>query len=162
MRIKRALVSLLLGMLWFAGLTIPTSAASPPTPVTIETVIDFSSFPFHGTFTVPIGASVLGCSAGTFVDMPFGSGLGQIRKHVSCSSGAGAGDGFVIQFKHDCSFLSQQVFHCTPGPGVLNGHWMILSGTGSFATLRGSGDISIVFPGPNTGQETLVGSIHFD
>ena len=159
---NRALISLFLGLLGAAGLTIPTLAASPPTPVTIETVIDFRSFPFHGTFTVPAGASALGCSAGTFVDMPFGNGVGQIHKQITCASGAGAGDGFVVLFKHDCSFLSQSVFRCVPGPGDVNGHWMILSGSGSFATLRGSGDISILQVGPLTGQETLVGNIHFD
>ncbi|MCH8900647.1 MAG: hypothetical protein IH942_09195 [Acidobacteria bacterium] len=34
-------------------------------PVTIETEIDFSTEPFHGTFEVIDGADVLGCSSGT-------------------------------------------------------------------------------------------------
>jgi hypothetical protein len=49
-----------------------------------------------------------------------------------------------------------------PGPGVLNGHWMILTGSGMFETLHGSGDISIVVPSEVTGLETLVGNIPFD
>jgi hypothetical protein len=161
-RFVSALITLAFGLVGAVGLAIPAVAASPPTPATIETLIDFTSFPFHGTFTVPIGADALGCAAGTFVDIPRGGGLGQIDKHIMCTSGPGAGDGFVVQFKHDCTFLSRSVFRCVPGPGVLNGHWMILSGSGYFATLHGSGDISIVFPGPVTGQETLVGMIHRD
>jgi hypothetical protein len=145
------------------GFVMPVAAASQPSPVTIETAIDFSSFPFSGTFTVTEGAGSLGCSAGTFEDIPRGSGLGQIEKHFTCTSGAGAGDEFVVLFKNDCTFLSPAVFRCRPGPGDLGGgQWMVLSGTGDFAHLHGSGDFSVVFTGEFTGEETLSGRIHFE
>lgn len=159
---------LIVGVLCIVALSVGLASpayATPPSPVTIETVIDFSSFPFVGTFTVPVGASTLGCSGGTFVDFQRSEGVvggaGELEKHITCTSGAGAGDSFVVLFKHECTFFSPAVFQCRPGPGDLNGQWMILSGTGSFAGLKGTGDISISFVGETTAEEHLVGSIHF-
>jgi hypothetical protein len=144
---------------------VAPAGAKPPTPVEIDTVIDFSSFPFLGTFTVPEGASTLGCAGGTFVDLQRSEGViggaGVLEKHITCTSGAGAGDGFVLLFHHECTFLSRAVFLCRPGPGDLNGQWMVLDGTGFFAGLQGSGDISITFVDEVTGEEELVGGIHF-
>ena len=159
---------LVIGLLGAVAISIgasPLAHATAPSPVTIETVIDFSSLPFLGTFTVPVGASTLGCSGGTFVDSQRSDGLpggaGILEKHVTCTSGAGAGDGFVLLFHHECTFFSTALFKCRPGPGDLNGQWSVLSGTGAFAGLNGSGDISISFVGDVTGEEVLTGTIHF-
>jgi hypothetical protein len=142
---------------------LPVAAAAPPSPVTIETKINFTSFPFSGTFAVTEGSENLGCLGGTFVDQPRGAGLGQIEKHFTCTTGAGAGDEFVVLFKNDCTFNSHATFRCRPGPGDLGGgQWMILSGTGDFAGLHGSGDLSVVFTGDVTGEETLTGQIHLN
>lgn len=139
----------------------PPADATPPSPVTIQTVIDFSSFPFLGTFTVPLGADVLGCSAGTFFDVPLHDpGIGQIEKHITCTSGTGSGDEIVLLFMNDCTWLSPAVLLCKPGEGEVNGQWRVGSGTGHFAGLRGNGDFSVRFVDDVTARETLTGAIH--
>jgi len=127
------------------------AAATPPSPVTIVTAIDFSEEPFSGTFTVPQGSGTLGCSAGTFVDFP--RGRQGIEKHFTCTRGSGSGDTFIILFRPSPDI---------PGPGDLNGPWRVLRGRGDFAELHGSGDFSVVFfPPTPRGMETLTGRIHF-
>lgn len=145
------LFAVLLSVVALSVALVPAAAATSPSPVTIVTAIDFSEFPFSGTFTVPEGAGMLGCSAGTFVDFP--RGFGVIEKHFTCTSGSGSGDTFIVLF-HPRPAI--------PGPGELNGPWSVLSGTGDFAKLHGSGDFSVVFTGPDSGVETLTGGIHFD
>lgn len=128
-------------------LAAPVTADAPSGPVTITTAINFSSFPFSGTFTVADPNGALGCDAGTFVDTP--RGFGVIEKHFTCTSG---GNGtFVALF---VPLLS------VPGPGVRNGHWTVLTGTDDFATLRGRGEFSLVITGPQMGEETLTGFVH--
>ena len=130
-------------------LAAPVTAVKPEGPVTITTAIDFTSFPFSGPFTVADPNVALGCLAGTFVDFP-DRGFGVIEKHFTCTSG---GNGtFVVLF---LPLLG------VPGPGVVNGHWTVLTGTDDFATLRGRGEFSLVFTGPDTGEETLTGFVHF-
>lgn len=158
---KAKFVAVLLGVVAVSVGPVSPAGATPPSPVMIETVIDFSSFPFVGTFVVAVGADVLGCSAGTFVDIPRGAGIGQIEKHITCSAGIAAGDEIVVLFKNDCTWLSQTVFRCKPGPGEIDGQWMVLSGTGHFADLHGNGEFSVRFPDDVTGEEQLTGSIHF-
>jgi hypothetical protein len=128
--------------------------SQPVGPVTINTVIDFSEFPFSGTFTVSEGSTLLGCSGGTFVDIPAGGfSRGAIRKTFTCTTGPNAGSTFTVQFRPTPA----------PGPGQANGHWQVLTGTGGFANLRGQGDFSVVFSETTPeGFETLTGSIHFD
>lgn len=155
-RMFRIVVATAVATLSLAG---GVAAAGPPSPVTIETEISFASLPFSGTFTVSEGAAVLGCAGGTFVDIPRGSGTGQIEKQFACTSGAGAGDDFLVLFKNDCTFLSHGTFHCRPGSGYLGqGQWMVLSGTDAFDGLHGSGDFVVVRT-DDTGQETLTGQI---
>ena len=130
----------------------PLFATQPVGPVTIVTAIVFGPPPFGGDFAVTEGSGWLGCSEGTFVDVarsaaPVGSA---IRKTLTCTTG-GAGT-FTVNFKPTPK----------PGPGVVNGHWTVLSGTGAFANLRGQGDFSLIFTSPTTGSETLTGKIHFD
>jgi hypothetical protein len=121
------------------------AATQPVGPVTIQTLIDFSTFPFHGTFAVVAGSALLGCSGGTFVDHPANPAnfISQsIRKLFTCTAG-GTGT-FTVNFM----------------PGV--GRWNALDGTGDFANLRGEGNFSVVLVGPTTGVETLTGNIHFE
>jgi hypothetical protein len=129
----------------------------PVGPVTIETVLDFSALPFHGTFTVVQGAALLGCSGGTFVDHfasvdnP-GSGVPRstsVRRHFACTTG-GSGT-FIFNFEPNRQ----------PGPGDFNGRWNVLSGAGDFANLRGVGDYSSIIIDPPTALETLTGTVHF-
>lgn len=131
----------------------PLFATKPVGPVTINTMIDFTVFPFSGTFTVSEGAELLGCSAGTFRDVPAGGfSAGAIRKTFTCTAGANSGSTFTVSFRPTPA----------PGPGDANGHWQVVAGTGGFANLRGQGDFSVVFTTPTTGAETLTGTIHFD
>lgn len=130
----------------------PVTAATPPSPVTIKTQINFASTPFSGTFTVTEGAATLGCSGGTFVDFP--RSMGVIEKHFTCTAGSGAGDSFVVLF--------HPRFRGVPGPGVANGPWSVLRGTGDFADLHGTGDFSVIVTGPASGEETFQGAVHFD
>ena len=150
----RMLLAVLLGVLAVSVAVVSVAEATPASPVTIVTEIDFSSLPFSGSFTVPVGSGTLGCSAGTFVDFPRSSGAGVIEKHFTCSSGPGSGDTFVV--------LIHPLISGFPGPGVANGPWNANDGTGDFAKLHGGGDLSLVFTGPVSGEETLTGSIHFD
>jgi hypothetical protein len=132
----------------------PLFATQPAGPFTITTAIDFSSFPFSGTFLVDPGSGLLGCNGGTFVDTPpaQSGGRGMIAKEFTCDDGPGVGT-FTANFKATAK----------PGPGDRNGHWTVVEGTGDFANLRGEGDFSVVVDFLTlTGVETLTGKIHFD
>ena len=127
---------------------------SPRAAVTIETVLDLTSVPLSGTFEVVEGAADLGCSAGTFVDHPVAGAPAPstIEKAFTCTSD---GDGtFTVLFRPNLN---------RPGPGVANGQWSVLTSTGDFVDLHGSGEFSVVplALAPPTLQETLEGAIHY-
>ncbi len=111
-------------------------------PVTIETEIDLIGTP-HGTFKVTVGADVLGCSSGTFVDMP-GTPV-KTNKVMTCESGSNAGT-FTILFDP---------------PGGLD--WSVLESSDDFAGLQGGGDFSWVLDQNNSakGEETVTGDIEY-
>ncbi len=115
------------------------------------TQIDFSTFPFHGTFSVVDGAALLGCSGGTFVDHPFALAPSAIQKDLTCTAGDASGSSFTVIFRPTPA----------PGPGFANGHWEVFTGTGAFANLHGGGDFSVVPTTPPMGMETLTGVIQF-
>ena len=155
----RRLIRIVAAAVVTSSLAAQVAAAGPPSPVTIETVINFGSFPFHGTFAVTEGAPALGCAGGTFVDTPLSGGTGQIEKRLTCADGPGAGDEFVVHFKNDCTFRSRGTFHCRPGDGYLGqGQWTLQSGTGYFEGLHGSGNL-VVFREGDIGNETLTGQL---
>jgi len=140
------------GVIILAGvalLFINQSGGSPvadqPTtgPVTFETEVDFSDTPYSGTFEVTVGADVLGCSSGTFVDMPDGT-FGKVNKVMTCESGSNAGT-FTIVFD--------------PPEGR---DWSVLESSDDFAGLQGGGDYSWVQnPSMPKGTETLTGDIEY-
>jgi len=148
----RRLLAALLSVLALSVGGVSVAEATPSSSVTIVTAIDFSQFPFSGTFTVTAGSSALGCSEGEFVDLPRGNGF--IERTFTCTEGSGSGDTFIVHF--------HPLFVGPPGPGDANGPWSAKGGTGSFVTLHGSGDFSLVFTSPSSGVETLTGRIHFD
>ena len=144
-------VAIVLVLLLFA---VPAWADQPSGPVTMSTLISFESFPFHGTFTVPEGANILGCSAGDFVDHPSGfdpPAKGDIAKIFTCTDG-GTGT-FTANFQPNPP---------KPGPGDANGHWNITEATGDFTGLRGQGDFSVTNTGSDSGVETLTGVVHYE
>lgn len=142
-KLKKPLSILVVIPLSMIGLMQTATGTPPDGPVTIVTAIDFSSFPFSGTFEVTDGDDILGCPSGTFTDFP--RGFGVIQKVFSCTGGTGT---FTFLF--------------VPGPGNANGHWEAWKATGAFVGLHGRGDFSVVFTGPQSGVETLTGLIHFD
>ncbi len=133
----------------------PGFAGPPAGPVIIEGTLDTSSVPFIGTFEVLEGVNLLGCSSGTFVDLPAGlfpPTRGRIAKVFTCEDG-GTGT-FTANF---------QPLPTVPGPGDRNGHWNITDSTGDFVGLHGHGDFSAVFDGfpPTSIDETLSGVVHY-
>ena len=132
---------------------VPAWASQPSGPVTIETQISFAEFPFSGTFKVTEGKGLLGCSAGTFVDHPSGiepPAKGDIAKIFTYWRG-GTGT-FTANFQPTLK----------PGPGDANGQWNITDATGDFTGLHGGGDFYVIFTGPDSGEETLTGSVHYE
>ena len=120
-------------------------------PVTIVTQADFSDRPVVGTFEVTMGADILGCSKGTFVDDFVASD--DIKKVMTCDSGSNEG-------------VLTLVFALNgpdAGPGDENGPWSVVEGSGDFVGLQGSGDWSMVeaTDGSNQGVETLAGVIEY-
>ncbi len=123
------------------GTVSVTGATQPAGPVTIVTEIDFSTFPFSGTFVVTEGDDILGCASGTFVDMQ--RGFGVVEKIFTCGSGS---EMFIFLFT----------------PFVRNPHWEAWAGTGAFAGIHGRGRFSIEFGQGDIAYETLTGVIHFE
>ena len=117
----------------------PTPTAGP---VTIETVLDLSDTPNHGTFEITVGADVLGCSSGTFVQRESET---SVRKShaMTCESGSNAGT-FTISYDPTDSF-----------------RWNVLESSDDFAGLQGEGLFSFVLPDPNSVEETFTGDIEY-
>lgn len=125
--------------------------ATPSAPVTITTQIVFGPPANHGTFQA-VGPL---CPSGTFVDQFHTAGGGQspqftalLDKTLTCDDNSGT---FTIQFH--AHFPRQLEGDSTP--------WTVLSGTGAYVTLHGTGNLTFVFT-DSGGAETLTGSVHFD
>ena len=135
------------------AVALPTSAAaSPPTPVTITVLAEFSGPVPQGTFT----AGTPLCSSGTVVSEPIAGGGGQVAsaftglQHFSCDDASGT---LTIQFH-------PQVHP----PGFIDhGPWTASGGTGAYDDLRGSGDFMLLgFISPTTAMAIFSGEVHFD
>ena len=120
-------------------------------PVTMVTQTDFSERPVVGTFEVTVGADVLGCSSGTFMDEFVATD--DIKKVMTCDSGSNEGI-FTVSFALNGP---------DAGPGDENGPWSVVEGSGDFVGLQGSGDWSMVeaTDDSNQGVETLTGDIEY-
>jgi hypothetical protein len=117
--------------------------------ITIRTKINFNVWPRRGTFEVLEGASLLGCSGGSFVDTPVDP---IIQKLLTCESGTRSGT-FTIEFTAEES---------NPGPGAENGPWNMAASTEDFVGLAGRGDFSVVHNEETAwGVETLTGQIEY-
>ncbi len=131
-----------LGTILIATNNDNVSAVGPAGRIAIEAELNVSTRPITGTFEVTEGAAVLGCSGGTFEDMP---GVNGVNRAMTCS-GPKTGT-FTITFDpggHD------------PGPGQLNGPWIVLDGYADFTGLQGGGDWSAVGT-----TETTTGDIEY-
>jgi len=146
----RRIVPLLAGLVALA--VTAAAGATPPTPVTIMVVADFSGPVPHGVFT----ASARLCPSGTFVTEPIAGGGGRVafafvgRQHFSCAASGGT---FTLQFH-------PQVH---PPDFADSGPWAALGGTGAYDGLRGAGDFLLLgFISPTTAVASFVGEVHFD
>src|SRR6516164_4185200 len=126
-----------------------SALATTSTPVTIEVI---TASPAGGTFTTS-GAGL--CPSGTTTDQNFGTG-GQSgfhanfhdRKTFTCADGSG-------------TFTANVQAHLIFGAPADSFTWNILSGTGAYTKLHGSG--SGVGDELETGvNDHFVGSVHFD
>jgi hypothetical protein len=115
----------------------------------METNIDFTQMPFHGTFELTEGGESLGCSSGTFVDTLISMTSG-VQRILTCDAGSRSGT-FSLMFN------AREI----PGPGDLNGPWAITEATEDFSGLQGTGDFAIRFDGDDAGAETFTGVLGF-
>ena len=106
---------------------VPSASASPPAPVTITAVYDFSTFPnVTGTFTTS-GALTISGTAFMHVDLnPFNG----IRAH--CAVTLTASNGTII-IDQQCQFASSPP----------KGRWEIVDGTGAYVNLNGNGSLTM-------------------
>lgn len=137
-----------------AGLAavVPSAAlATPPTPVEITVVADFSGSVPQGTFT----SSAPLCSSGRFFTEPIAGGGGQEAQafvglqHFSCDDGSGT---FTILFHPQIH----------PPDFVDHGPWSGHGGTVAYDGFAGSGDFLFLgFVTPTTAVATFDGDVHF-
>ena len=109
----------------------PTPAPTK-TPITINSVYDFSSYPFPGTFYTHGALEITGT-----VTMEVNGNKNGTRAHCLYTFVAPGGT-FII--REECVFA-------TPLQG--QGRWEIVSGTGAYANLRGNGSALMPFPEEN-------------
>jgi hypothetical protein len=124
--------------------------ATPSTPVTISTTLDFSGPVPQGTFV----ASAPLCPSGAAVDnilSVIGSSqppvfIAHVRRRLTCADGSGT---ITLQFTVQ---LPRELTGSQP--------CSILDGTGTFSTLRGTGSLSL--PAETPGTDLFTGTVHFD
>lgn len=129
--------TLLLIAFFTTGWVLPTPAPNK-TPITINSVFDFSSYPFQGTFYTHGALEIKG-----IVTMEVDGNPNAPIAHCLYIFVAPAGT-FII--RQECVFA-------TPLQG--QGRWEIVSASGSYANLKGNG--SALMPG---NQENWVGFIY--
>jgi hypothetical protein len=111
---------------------VPAAVAGPPQNVTFTVEEQFD--PPSGVFTSD--GSVV-CPTGTTSNLTFGSGfqsdrgvIFHVRKTITCDDGSGS---FTLQLQARAGFnVGDQTF----------GPWVVLSGTGDYAGLRGRGTVT--------------------
>ena len=132
-----------------AALTASPALATTPTPVTIEVI---TSSPAGGTFTTS-GAGL--CPSGTTTDQSRGRPQHN-RFHVNfhdlktftCADGSG-------------TFTVNVQAHLVFGAPADSFTWNILSGTGAYANLRGSGN-GVGDELPTQIDDHFAGGVHFN
>ena len=130
---RRAIV--LVGVLAAALLVLVPPAVAQPRPASFTVVEQFEQE--SGVFTSD-GSIV--CASGTTSNETFGSGfqsdrgvIFHVRKTITCDDGSGS---FTLQLQARAGF---NVGDMTSGP------WVVLRGTGDYATLRGQGTVTGTF-----------------
>ena len=132
-----AAIALLLIAFFTTGWVTPTPALKK-TPITINSVYDFSSYPYPGTFYTH-GALEISGTVTMEVD------VNSKGNRLHCVYTFVAPEGTFI--------IHERCVYSTPLQG--QGRWEIVSGTDAYANLRGNG--SALMPG---NQENWVGVIY--
>lgn len=152
-----AVVVLLVAVL---ALAVP-AAASPPEGVHIEVPVDGTSGVGTFTATGPAAGGVVICDEGV-VQRPFsevnswkgGRGIRvRLLREFTCNDGSGT---FIMRIKARIQFDPSR---------EVSGRWKIISGTGDYENLRGSGaltDSELVNPDPLSVIDKLDGRMHND
>lgn len=147
----RAAVAALAGVAAGALAGTGSALATTPTPVTIEVITVFATYP-PGTFTTS-GAGL--CPSGTTTDQEFATG-GQSGFHINfhdlktftCADGSGT---FTVD-------VQAQLIFGAPADSFT---WNILSGTGAYTNLRGSGN-GVGDQLPTGIDDHFAGAVHFN
>jgi hypothetical protein len=147
-RIAAVLVSGIVLAIWLA---VAPAQATVSTGVTITSTVDLNTDPATGTWSATGGVN----DAGTLVEPRLnfvGNGELQITRVNSGSEGT-----FTLR-------ILSKVTSVEPNGDVdFTGRWVVISGTGQYATLHGQGTRTAVFHADTrTVTETLTGTVHFD
>jgi hypothetical protein len=146
----RHIVGVAAALAFALGIAAPVGAVSPRQEVTIVSHVTFNpDGPNFGDFTATGGAvdSGLICGSGTFVDTAirfagFQSDRGTVQilviKEFTCDDDSGT---FTVKLQIQANFDT----------GIESFSWVVLGGTGGYASLHGGGSGSTV-PHPPTGN----------
>ena len=147
-RIAAVLISSILLAIWPA---VAPAQATVSTEVTITSTVNLNTDPATGTWTATGAVN----DAGTLVEPRLhlgGDGTLQITRVNSGSEGT-----FTLRILSKVSGVEAN------GDVDFTGSWVVISGTGQYATMHGHGDRTAVYhPDTNTVTETLTGQVHFD
>jgi hypothetical protein len=148
---RRIAVVVISGILSAVWLVVAPAQATVSTEVTITSTVNLNTDPATGTWTATGDVN----DSGTLVEPRLhlgGDGTLQITRVNSGSEGT-----FTLRI------LSRATGVEANGDVDFTGSWVVISGTGQYATLRGHGDRTAVYhPDTNTVTEILTGEVHFD
>ena len=124
------------------------AVASSSVPVTIQSTIIVG--PFTGTWSASGGINDSGTLAEPSVNF-VGNGQLHIVREVTGSRGT-----FTLRIDSSLSGIEPD------GSADFIGHWVVIAGTGGYATLHGQGTRTAVVAPNDVVTETLTGRVHFD
>ena len=148
-RRPHTILAVLGATLALAAVTAPVTAASPQSVAIVSNVTFNPDGPNYGDFATSGSATDRGliCPSGTFVDIGlrfagFQSDRGmvqlQVIKEFTCDDGSG-------------TFVAKLQIHANFDTGIESFTWVVLDGTGDYASLRGARSGSTV-PNPPVGN----------
>jgi len=141
-RRPHVILGVVAAILALAAIAAPVAAASPQSVVIVSHVTFNPNGPNYGDFATSGTAANTGliCPSGTFIDIGlrvggFESNRGtvqvQVVKEFTCDDGSGT---FIAKLQIQANFVT----------GIESFTWVILDGTGDYASLRGAGGGSTV------------------
>ena len=145
----RALVAFVAAFAAVVAVAAPAAASTPQAVTIVSHVVFNPDGPNYGEFTTSGSATESGliCESGTFVDTAirfagYQSDRGTVQllvvKQFTCDDGSGT---FTVKLQIQANFDT----------GIESFSWVVLDGTGDYASLHGAGSGSTV-PNPPTGN----------